>query len=84
MTAYLFDTNHLGEVYKSNETLLQRLTEESAQEEITICTPSTEELWYMVMNSTKLSENTVTLVELLEKFVCWNFTKKCGGGIRPH
>lgn len=70
MKRYLLDTNHAGQLMRSDQALWQRIR--STQDaEFGICRPATGELWFMVLNSARIEENRIKLEELLELLRIW-------------
>lgn len=67
MTRYLLDTNHAGALLRGDP-LLQRHISSLTDAELVVCYPSAGELWFMVYNSARPTENHAKLLALLTQF----------------
>lgn len=67
MSRYLLDTNHVGALLRNDPQMQQHIAGLKAAE-LSICLPSVGELWYMVYNSARPSENRIKLLALLNQF----------------
>src|SRR5688572_14653873 len=65
MTRYLLDSNHASELMVPNSPLVAKVARAPAAS-FHIPVPVVGELWYMVLNSTRVQENTLRLDRLLQ------------------
>jgi predicted nucleic acid-binding protein len=72
MSRYLLDTNHVSGVLETKPSLQKRI-EQARGAEFGTSMPSIAELWYMVMYSTRVLENTDRLNTVLNGMKEWPF-----------
>jgi tRNA(fMet)-specific endonuclease VapC len=66
MTRYLLDTNHAGALLRDDPRVRARIAV-LATAEFNICMPCIGELWFMVYNSVRQTENRAKLLSLLSR-----------------
>ena len=64
---YLFDTNHASLLWRGYPKLVAKITA-AGPDNILLCMPSVAELWFMVYNSARISENEQKLRTFLQDF----------------
>ena len=64
---YLFDTNHASLLWRGLPKLVTRIST-ARPDNFTLCMPSVAELWFMVFNSARISENEAKLKTFLLDF----------------
>lgn len=69
MTRYLMDTNHAAALMQDDRLLWGRVAALDAADEVGLCRPSVGELWYMVLNSSRVAENRARLESLLTRLL---------------
>src|SRR5947209_1773252 len=67
MMIYLFDTNHASLLWRGHPQLIEKITS-TGRDNFLLCMPSVAELWFMVYNSLRISENEQKLRAFLEDF----------------
>jgi tRNA(fMet)-specific endonuclease VapC len=72
MSSYLLDTNHASAVYRK-QIVLVRHPKRDAADIFAVSLPSVGELWYMVFNSVRVSDNTRAMSEMLAELGLWPF-----------
>lgn len=71
MPRYLLDTNHASQALTRNVEWLSRLARRTG--DFGVCMPTVGELWYMVYNSRRVTENSCDLRVLLSIFTAWDY-----------
>src|SRR5437879_3674392 len=65
---YLFDTNHASAHWQGHAKLTPRVLAATPDTRFSLCLPSIGELWFMVFNSSRVTENEARLHEFLLDF----------------
>lgn len=73
MTRYLLDTNHAAALLQGDPALWARVAKVGPDDELAMCRPSVGELWFMVLNSTRVAENRLRLEDLLQRFTVYEY-----------
>jgi tRNA(fMet)-specific endonuclease VapC len=74
MTHYLLDTNHSSLLFREDPALSARFAAAPPAALYSLCDPSVGELWYMVYNSDRATQNVPALRDFLENFTQLPFT----------